>query len=166
MRTYRAEDVAPIYGLSAQDFLPNAPIQTVSTGSPVLMLPLVSHEALKRARCVDFDAYRKLRAAGDFLFAHHFVVQGATERGTTFARSLGTTPTSHEDPFTGSATGCMAAYLWKHGLISSPRFIAEQGHWMGRPGEAEVEVVGEPDAIQTIRVAGQAVKIIEGSISV
>lgn len=166
MGTYRPEEVAAIYGLSVKDFLPNAPIQTVSTGSPVLMLPLVSHEALRRVRCVDYDAYQKFRATGDFLFAHHFVIEGATEQGTTFARSLGSTPTSHEDPFTGSATGCMAAYLWKYGLISSPRFVAEQGHWMGRPGKAEVEVVGEPEAIQTIRVAGQAIKIIEGSISI
>ena len=41
------------------------------------------------------------------------------------------------------ATGGMAAYLWHHGLLQEPRFIAEQGHWMGRPGQAEVQIVGD-----------------------
>ena len=42
------------------------------------------------------------------------------------------------DAFTGTAKGGMACYLWSKGLIARPRFVAEQGHWMGRPDRAEV----------------------------
>ena len=58
----------------------------------------------------------------------------------------------------------MAAYLWHHGLIGSPRFIAEQGHWMGRPGRAEVEVLGPPEAIEGVRVGGSGVVLMQGTL--
>jgi trans-2,3-dihydro-3-hydroxyanthranilate isomerase len=56
----------------------------------------------------------------------------------------------------------MAAYLWRYGWIDSPTFIAEQGHWMSQPGKGFVEVVGDRDDIQTIRVGGSAVTVIRG----
>jgi len=80
---------------------------------------------------------------------------GITEAGDTFSRLLLAPPSLPEDPFTGSATGCMGAYLWKHALIESPRFTAEQGHWLGRPGQGQVEVLGPPDAITGIKVGGR-----------
>jgi PhzF family phenazine biosynthesis protein len=69
-----------------------------------------------------------------------------------------------EDPFTGSATGCMAAYLWKYGFIKESRFIAEQGHWMGRPGSGKVERIGSPDPIQAIKLSGDAITLVDGKI--
>lgn len=163
-RIYDIKDICQIYGLTENDFLPGVPIQTVNTGTPILMIPLVNHDALKRVRYLDFEHYSKLKNDGDFYFPHHFCMGGATPNGMTFARSLGIPPNSLEDTFTGSATGCMAAYLWKYGLISNPQFIAEQGHWMGRPGEAWVEVVGPKDSIKTVRIVGEAVCLIVGNI--
>lgn len=58
----------------------------------------------------------------------------------------------------------MSAYAWHHGLIASPRFIAEQGHWMGRPGQANVEVVGPRETIEAVKVGGSAVAIIRGEL--
>ena len=46
------------------------------------------------------------------------------------------------DAFTGTAKGGMACYRWFKGLIARPRFVAEQGHWMGRPGRAELRFWG------------------------
>jgi trans-2,3-dihydro-3-hydroxyanthranilate isomerase len=71
-----------------------------------------------------------------------------------------------EDPFTGSATGGMAAYLWHYGLIDEPTFIAEQGHWLHRPGQATVEVVGPRDDIETVKVGGGAVVVLRGELIV
>ena len=88
----------------------------------------------------------------------------STSQGQTFARHFGTPPDLMEDPFTGSATGGMAAYLWHYGLLEKPRFIAEQGHWMKRPGQASVEIIGPPDDIQTVKVGGPAVTVIRGEL--
>ncbi len=55
---------------------------------------------------------------------------------------------------TGSATGGMGAYLFHHGLLTEHDFVAEQGHWMGRPGRVEVHVEGTPQDVQWVSVAG------------
>lgn len=162
-RTYDAADVLPAFGLEPGDLLEGATIQTVSTGTPQLMIPLEGLDALRRVtpdmrRCAEF------KDSGDFFSPHLFVLEGATPRGATFARHFGLPPDTFEDPFTGSATGGMAAYLWRHGLIDSPSFVAEQGHWMNRPGSAQVEVVGDRDAIETVRVGGTAVTVVEGTL--
>ena len=151
------------FGLGAEDALPEAPVQVVSTGTPQLMVPVVSHEALRKAQ-MDVAAYNRLREEFNFFSPHLFCLQGATARGDTFARHFGTPPDLMEDPFTGSATGGMAAYLWRYGLIESPVFNAEQGHWMGRPGEATVEVLGPPEDIESVKVGGAAAAVMEGKL--
>jgi len=152
--------VTALFGLKEEDLLPNVPIQTVSTGTPQLMIALKNHAALRKVK-VDAEPYLAYRAGSDFFSPHLFCLQGATKEGTTFARHPGF---PIEDPFTGSATGGMAAYLWHYELIHSPKFSAEQGHWMGRPGTAEVEVVGPPNDIQTVKVGGRAVTLVRGSL--
>lgn len=162
-RRYEPEEVAPAFGLGADDLAAGTPIQTVSTGTPQLMVEVEGLELLRRAR-LDPERYLGLRAAGDFFSPHLFCRRGVTEDGHTFARHFGVPPDTAEDPFTGSATGGMAAWLWRHGRIAEPRFVAEQGHWMGRPGRADVEVVGPPNAISSVRVSGRAVTVIRGEI--
>ncbi len=165
LRQYLPEEVLPVFGLRSDALLENTMIQTVSTGTPQLMVPLRDAEALRRVE-MNVAPYRSLREAGDFFSPHFFILEGATAEGTTFSRHLGVPPDMVEDPFTGSATGGMGAYLWHYGLIDQPSFVAEQGHWMSRPGSATVEVVGPPDAIDTVRVGGSAVTVIEGVLKV
>jgi trans-2,3-dihydro-3-hydroxyanthranilate isomerase len=161
LNTYDPEEIMPAFGLSIDDVLPSAPIQTVSTGTPQLMIPIASLESLKRV-LVDAPAFTKLRASGDFFSPHLFVLQGITDSGDTFARHFGVPPDTPEDPFTGSATGGMAAYLWRYGLLARPTFVAEQGHWMGRPGVASVEIIGPPEKIESVKVGGRAVAVLAG----
>ncbi len=163
---YAPETAAPIFGLTPGDLLPGLPVQTVSTGTPQLMLAVRDHAALRRAR-LDAGAYDRLRQASgnEFFSAHVFALGGATPKGDVFARHFTGPPASFEDPFTGSATGGMGAFLWRYGLIGSPRFVAEQGHWLERPGAASVEVVGPRDNIETVRVAGPAVVVVRGEMT-
>jgi trans-2,3-dihydro-3-hydroxyanthranilate isomerase len=160
---YEAAEIMPVFGLRPADARQDAPIQTVSTGTPQLMVPLQSLDALRRAR-LDGAAYAALRQQGDFFSPHLFVLEGFTEAGQTAARHFGVPPDLAEDPFTGSATGGMAAYLWRYGLLAEPRFVAEQGHWQQRPGRAMVEVVGTRQTIETVRVGGPAVMVAEGTM--
>ena len=60
--------------------------------------------------------------------------------------------------------GAAAAYLWSKGLIDNPQFVAEQGHGMGRPGQAQVEVLGPRDAITGVRVSGQGRVVMSGDV--
>jgi len=164
LSTYRPMDVLPAFGLDETDLFPNAVIQTVSTGTPQLMILLKDQDSLRKAT-LDIGKYAALRKVSGFFSPHLFCLQGV-ENGATFARDFGLPPDTLEDPFTGSATGGMAAYLWHYGLIDRPTFIAEQGHWMSRPGEAYVEVVGPRDDIQTVKVGGAAVTALKGELTI
>jgi trans-2,3-dihydro-3-hydroxyanthranilate isomerase len=164
LATYRPAEVLPAFGLDESDLLPNSVIQTVSTGTPQMMVLLKDLQSLRKAS-LDLEKYAALKHAGDFFSPHLFCLQGI-ENGATFARDFGLPPDTLEDPFTGSATGGMAAYLWHYGLIESPTFVAEQGHWMSRPGQAYVEVVGPRDDIQTVKVGGAAVTVLKGELTI
>ncbi len=145
-----------------------SPPQFVSTGLPFCVTVLRDHEALRAARLVE-DPLRKVAEKAGFSgsdMAEPFLVtlQGATEAGDTFSRLLLAPPSPPEDPFTGSATGAMAAYLWKHGLMDKDTFIAQQGHDMGRPGLATVTRVGPVEAMTGIKVAGQGYVLMRGQV--
>ena len=89
---------------------------------------------------------------------------GFGSAGDTAARLLMAPPSPAEDPFTGSATGCLGAYLWHEGLIEAPAFTAEQGHGMGRPGQAKVEALGPREAPVGVRVEGAGVVLMRGEL--
>ena len=163
LSTHDPAEVMPIFGLSPKDALPGVPIQTVSTGTPQLMIAVRDLEVLRRIR-LDVAAYGAYRARADFFSPHLFCLEGFTPEGQTFARHFGVPPDTPEDPFTGSATGGMAAFLWRYGLLKVPVFVADQGHWMQRPGQASVEVVGPPENIETVKVGGNAVTVMHGKL--
>ena len=72
-----------------------------------------------------------------------------------------------EDPATGSAAGCAAAYLAKHGLAKSGATVKmEQGHIMGRPSELLLSAVRKTDGtVDEVKVGGSSVLVLEGSVS-
>jgi PhzF family phenazine biosynthesis protein len=166
-QTHDPAQIAALYGLSAKDII-GVP-QTVSTGTPFCIAVLRSKGALRRARLdlQQLENYHSAHGLGADKAMEPFLVvrEGETEAGDTFARLLLPPPMPPEDPFTGSATGCMAAYLWHYGLIESPHFVAEQGHWMGRPGSAQVQVLGPREAPSGVMVGGQGVVLMRGELA-
>ena len=158
------ELVADVLSLDPEDIA--APPQVVSTGLPFCVTLLRYHYAIRRAK-MNADALARFRAAisfgdTDVMEPYAVTLQGETEAGDTFSRLLLAPPNPPEDPFTGSATGCAASYLWARGLIETPHFIAEQGHWMGRPGQAQVQVLGTRDAITGVKVSGTGRIVMSG----
>lgn len=161
-----AEIVAGAVGLQVEDILGRP--QIVSTGLPFCITLLKDHDALGRAR-IDPAGMARFRDAArsaetGVMEPYLVALGGATEAGDTFSRLLMEPPLPPEDPFTGSATGATAAWLWTHGYIASPGYFAEQGHGMGRPGLARVEVVGPRDAITGVKVAGQGYVLMRGDL--
>ncbi|MEX3316786.1 PhzF family phenazine biosynthesis protein [Sulfitobacter sp. PS-8MA] len=161
-----AEVVAAVGGISPDAIL-GAP-QIVSTGLP-FCITVLKDRAMLDALQLDMGAletYNRLlgQPGTDMMEPFWVTLDGATAAGDTYARLLLAPPSPPEDPFTGSATGAMAAYLWANGLINGPQFTAEQGHGMGRPGRAEVEVLGAREAITGVRVAGQGRVVMSGDV--
>lgn len=157
--------VAPVGGIDSQDII--SPPQIVSTGLPFCITVVKDRETLDRVRLnakALNDYFAHLGQEGtDVLEPYWITLEGATDAGDTYARLLLAPPSPPEDPFTGSATGAAASYLWARGLISEPTYVAEQGHSMGRAGMAQVEVLGPPQAITGVRVAGRGVVVMSGT---
>lgn len=158
--------VAAVGGLSPQDLV--APPQIVSTGLPFCITLLKDREAvervtLNRAALSAYHAHLGVQR-GDVMEPFWCTLEGATGAGDTFARLLLAPPSPAEDPFTGSATGAMASYLWARGLLKTPTFVAQQGHGMGRPGQAQVEVLGPREAISGVKVGGRGCVLMSGQL--
>jgi len=157
-------NVAAIGGIEAGDIV-GMP-QIVSTGLPFCIAVVRSHDVLARITLQPkpLAAFQKAGAAIGVMEPFWVTLQGATKIGDTFSRLLMAPPNPAEDPFTGSATGTMAAYLWHNAMIEDRNFIAEQGHWMGRPGQAQVQVLGPQKQIAGVRVAGTGHVLMSGSL--
>lgn len=158
------EVVARVGGITPDAIV--APPQIVSTGLPFCITVLKDRATLEAVQFdpAGFAAYCSQLGlpSTDLMEPYWITLQGASARGDTYARLLLAPPSRSEDPFTGSATGAAAAYLWAKGLIENPVYVAEQGHGLGRPGQAQVEILGPRDAITGVKVAGRGVVVMSG----
>ena len=159
---FTAAETAPCFSLDVSELLTDPAPQVVSTGVPFLIVPVRDVAALQKVR-VHRDALGALCARAGVNAAFMFCLGGYTGEADTAARLLDPQGTS-EDPYTGSATGCLGALVVQYGLRPGPHLVAEQGHPLGRPGRGELEIVGPPGEIQAVRLGGEAVRSLEGRL--
>jgi trans-2,3-dihydro-3-hydroxyanthranilate isomerase len=154
-------DVALATGLSADDFDPSLPIQTVSTGLPFTVTPLRSLAVIQKLRVDLHRASEYLdRTGGRFLY---FVTRETVDSAAGLhARMLFY---NGEDPATGSAAGCTAAWMVAHGVAQpDQRILIEQGVEMQRPSRIFVRASKHDNRIVNVRVGGSAVEVIRGEV--
>ena len=160
--TVEGEDLIRCLGLDKKDFIDQAPLQVVSTGVPFLMLPVTGMDILKKVQ-IDRPLFQSVLQRIGVDAAYMFCLDGfepdADAHGRLFSSAVGS-----EDPFTGSAAGCMGAYIAHYGLCPGQVFKVEQGHLMGRPGNGTVEIIGSAENVESVKVGGCAVKTLEGVI--
>lgn len=158
---------AEALGIEPSDMLEAVPVQVVSTGTPQAMVPVKSLAVLKRLS-PNLQHLSDLENIGHYFSTHVFALEAFEQPNRTHARHFAASRGIPEDPVTGSATGSMAAYLWKYGLIRESRYTVEQGHIMGRPGIVDVEIDADvnSDEPTAIRIAGTAVTVLRGTIIV
>jgi len=158
---HEREAVARASGLNMDDFDPSLPIQTVSTGLPFTITPLKSLAVIQKLR-VDLHragAYLE-NTGGKFLY---FVTRETVDpEAGLHARMLFY---NGEDPATGSAAGCTAAWMVAHGVAESDqRILIEQGVEMQRPSRIFVRAARHDNRIVNVRVGGNAVEVIRAEV--
>ncbi len=161
-------DIAKALGLSKNQIVDTkCPVMVVSTGLPVLIVPV---RTLTAVRSIVPDAAAivelcgRLGANGIMVFTTVTVEPFAAVHTRMFAPSIGIL----EDPATGSASGAMGAYLVHNGLVEvgpMTELIVEQGYEIARPSRILVQVESEDDAIQTVKVGGQCVMVVKGTLA-
>jgi trans-2,3-dihydro-3-hydroxyanthranilate isomerase len=132
-------------------------------GPRFLYVPVKDLSVLATARACE-PAWSQLMAAGGVDSAYLY-----TPNGTGFqARMFSPTAGIPEDPATGSASAILAAQLWSAGALGAgeTRFNLLQGVEMGRRSEIALTVVCDNDGVQSVRVAGTAVRIGDGHIRI
>jgi trans-2,3-dihydro-3-hydroxyanthranilate isomerase len=162
--TVSRAEIAAALRLDDADLLEGTTPQTVSTGTPQLMIALATREALDRAQPDRRALYQRDR---DWMSVHVFARAEDEGDGVALvARHFSDFGDVIEDPFTGSATGGMAAYCARYGIVRERTYAVAQGMHVHRPGRAQVEVGGDPpDAIGRITVAGPAVTVLRGTMT-
>jgi trans-2,3-dihydro-3-hydroxyanthranilate isomerase len=159
---HEREAVARATGLRAQDFDDSLPIQTVSTGIPFTIVPLKSLEVIRNL--VEIDSHRAAeylaKTEGKFFY---FVTRETVDREARLhARMLFY---NGEDPATGSAAGCSAAWMVAHGVAKpEERALIEQGVEMKRPSRIFVRASRVDNRIVNVRVGGHSVEIMRGEV--
>lgn len=155
------EAVARATGLSVEDFDPSLPIETVSTGVAFTVAALKSLSVIRNLRFDGHRAAQYLEQSGGKFF--YFVSREAVDPSARLhARMLFY---NGEDPATGSAAGCTAAWMVAHGVAApDERVLIEQGVEMRRPSRIFVRAARSGNRIVNVRVGGNAVEVMRGEV--
>jgi trans-2,3-dihydro-3-hydroxyanthranilate isomerase len=153
---------AEALGIEPAD-LHGAPPQIVGAGNPAVFVAVKDKDVVDRA-WLDSRGMASLKnAAEESVFAFVFAPTKLGAYSRMFAPEHGVA----EDPATGSATGPLAAYMMRHGLIArgnGSRFISEQGAKMKRRSILHIQIDWDRGT-DAIEVGGYVSPIIEGKMT-
>jgi trans-2,3-dihydro-3-hydroxyanthranilate isomerase len=161
-RTLDPEQMAHVLGLDANQIISDFPVQEVSTGMPFTLVPLKNRKALAKAKLQSL-AYENFCAQSEAKGIMVFCPEGHTSSQMLSSRVFVEHEGIPEDPATGSATGCLAAYLVRYEFTGNPFVDLEigQGFEMGRPSSLFVRASLKDD-IYEIHVGGRVFTIARG----
>jgi len=165
------DDVRPFtkaLSLDERDVCEDLPVQLVSTGLPWVIVPVKSRKEVEKA-IGNASAFREAvkllpKAVVDiYVTCLDPLLKSSTTHSRGFSLVSGNVV---EDPATGSASGCLGAYLVSTGLVPTKPVASitnEQGYEMGRPSKIDIEVRSSaPDRIDDVRVGGKVVHVMDG----
>lgn len=165
-------EIARALGLAREDLDETLPIQAVSTGNTMLLVPVRSLADLGRCRpnltmlqeIYDRSSFAEAKATGCYAFSRETIEIGEARAHARFfvGMNIG------EDPATGSAAGPLGGYLVYHDaarvdpIDGVSRFMIEQGDFINRPSRIGLEVKGEKGKVEEVRVGGASVVVARG----
>jgi trans-2,3-dihydro-3-hydroxyanthranilate isomerase len=155
------EAVAQATGLRVQDFDDSLPIETISTGLPYTLTPLKSLAVMQNLQ-IDMNSGSEYLAQTGGRFFYFVTRETVADDARLHARMLFY---NGEDPATGSAAGCAAAWMVAHGVAKpDERVLIEQGVEMKRPSRIFVRASRSDNRVVNVRVGGNSVEIMRGEL--
>ncbi len=143
------------------------PVEVVSTGLPVIIVPVRTLTAVRSIvpnPTAITDLCARHGANGVMVFTTVTVDEFSSVHTRMFAPPIGIL----EDPATGSSSGALGAYLVQNGVVEvalTTEIMAEQGYEVDRPSRIIIQVESDDDMIQEVKVGGEVVMVIEGTIT-
>jgi len=164
-RRFEAIDAAQALNLKVDQIDTNFPLQEVSTGLPFIIVPLKNLDAV-RACYIDRVGFLKLidQAEAKSLFV--FCPETYDPENDINARMFDDYHGLSEDPATGSANGCLAAYLVKYRYYGSTEIDVkvEQGYEIGRPSRLLLRAVEDESGSIAVSVGGKVIMVARGEL--
>jgi len=155
------QDVARATGLAVEEFDANLPVQTVSTGVPFAIVPVRTLESMRRLR-VDINRVADYVEKRDAKFLYFVSQEAEDPEARLHARMIFS---NGEDPATGSAAGCAAAWMVRYGVARPDETaIIEQGIEIKRPSRIFVRASLSGQTVANVRVGGYAVEVLRGEL--
>src|SRR5271166_1264391 len=155
--------VAIVLGIPVSGLGGSLPIQSVSTGMWFTMVPFRSLATLQNLKVSWHQMESYLRGLGDNSFFYFVCRETVDPRATLHARMIFY---NGEDPATGSAAGCCAAWAVRHGVLKpEDQGLIEQGIETRRPSLLYILAEKRGDAVTNVRVGGNVVQIIDGKVT-
>jgi len=149
-------------GLRATDIASDLPIQTVSTGVAFAIVPVKSCQALSELQLDWKTVNGYLQGSSDAQFFYFVTRETKDPAARLHARMIFY---NGEDPATGSAAGCAAAWMVRHGVAQpDERVLIEQGIEARRPSRIFVRAGMKGDRVTNVRVGGHAVEVLRGEV--
>jgi trans-2,3-dihydro-3-hydroxyanthranilate isomerase len=160
--THAHDVVAGVLGVPAAELDESLPIQTVSTGLAFTVVPFRSLATLQKLNVSWGQMAPYLASIGSAHF--YFVCRETVDaRATLHARMIFY---GGEDPATGSAAGCCAAWAVKHGVLAAEASgLIEQGIEVRRPSFIYIRAARRDESVTNIRVGGNVVQVIDGTVT-
>jgi len=159
---HHRKTVAHLAGLRATDIASDLPIQTVSTGVAFAIVPVKSCHALSELRLDWKTVNGYLQGSSDARFFYFVTRETKDPAARLHARMIFY---NGEDPATGSAAGCAAAWMVRHGVAQpDERVLIEQGIEARRPSRIFVRAGMKGDRVANVRVGGHAVEVLRGEV--
>ena len=164
--THDRTTVATLTGLNFEDIHDGAPIQTVSTGLPFVIVLLKRLEALESLR-PDFKKIREYFSHESVLTDFYYLTADTQDPKINYrSRGIFGDGPGGEDAATGSAAGCATSWLVRYGLSPSDETLhINQGVEMKRPSHLFTRATKQSDTVSNVRVGGHAVEIAYGEYS-
>ena len=155
------KEIAEATGIHLADIQTALPIQTVSTGFAFAIVPLRSLETLSKLEIDLKRAYNYLATTDAAQF--FFVTSDSERKAGLRARMLFY---GGEDPATGSASGCAAAWMVGHRLAKpDEQVLITQGVEMKRPSRIFVRASLDGARVHNVRVGGHCVEVVRGELT-
>ncbi len=147
------EEILRSLGLSLDAKAEDLMIQVVSTGLRDIFIPLKSMAHLKGIKA-DFSRIKEISKKYDVSGYHVFTLD-APEGFTAACRNFAPLFDIPEESATGTSSGALASYLWKHGAVNETDMKFIQGVEMGSPSEISAKLFVDGQDIQEVWVVAK-----------
>ncbi|MCE4049570.1 PhzF family phenazine biosynthesis protein [Bacillus sp. Au-Bac7] len=154
------KEIAESLQINEADIMTTLPIEIVSTGLKDIIIPVKNNQVLQTLQ-PDFNRMKEISAKLEVVGYHVFTLD--TDSGVdAFCRNFAPLYDINEESATGTASGALTGYLYKHNVVKpgATSLIFEQGHAMNAPSEIISHVkVDANNNVEALEVGGEGMYI-------